>query len=142
MNASCANRYAYLFDPPAGELLTAEDRARYELDAILCANCPILQACKADPVAANSIGFRHGELWVKPTKDHRMRQVDLARNSVRKPRRLRPRITRSEKHCARCDTTKPADQFGRDITRLDGMNVYCRDCWTVRRRERRDRRAA
>jgi hypothetical protein len=142
MTAACTTRYSYLFDPPVGELLTAEDRSRYELAAILCATCPILEACATNPTAARSIGFRHGELWIKPTKDHRMRRVDLGRNSVRTPRTLRPRSTLPKKRCARCDRTKPADQFGQDATRLDGMNVYCLDCCTERRRERRERRAA
>lgn len=32
------------------------------------------------------------------------------------------------KHCARCSTTKAADQFGTNAGRKDGLSVYCRDC--------------
>lgn len=35
------------------------------------------------------------------------------------------------KHCARCATTKPVLEFGRNAGRADGMAVYCRPCTKV-----------
>ena len=32
------------------------------------------------------------------------------------------------KHCARCDTTKTAAEFGKNAGRKDGLAVYCRSC--------------
>lgn len=34
----------------------------------------------------------------------------------------------SEKHCARCATTKEAAEFGKNAGRKDGLAVYCRIC--------------
>jgi hypothetical protein len=126
VNAACTTRYAYLFDPPVGELLTAEDRSRYELAAILCASCPILEACATDRTAARSAGFRHGVLFTfgrngKPTA-----------KSLGEPKRKRPKfrnaVTRTEKLCPQCQTVKPIHAYGRDRTRADGHHAYCSPC--------------
>jgi len=37
-------------------------------------------------------------------------------------------ITRQEKLCHRCNTTKPLSAFGRNKARKDGVQVYCTDC--------------
>ena len=32
------------------------------------------------------------------------------------------------KHCAKCATTKPFSEFGKNAGRKDGLSVYCRPC--------------
>lgn len=39
------------------------------------------------------------------------------------------------KHCAKCDTEKPAGCFGRDRHRANGLAIYCRDCSNAMGRE-------
>jgi hypothetical protein len=47
-----------------------------------------------------------------------------------------------DKRCPRCQTVKPADQFGPDKTKRDGLLSRCRDCEAASARERRRRRAS
>jgi hypothetical protein len=126
MTAACTTRYAYLFEPPAGERLTPEDRSRYELAAILCARCPVLEACATDKTAARSAGFRHGVLFAFG------RNGKPVAKSLGTPKRKRPRfrntVTRTEKLCHRCQTVKPIHAYGRDSTRSDGHHPYCSPC--------------
>ena len=42
--------------------------------------------------------------------------------------RLAWRLRRSGKHCSRCDTEKPIDDFSRDSREKDGLRRYCREC--------------
>jgi hypothetical protein len=46
-----------------------------------------------------------------------------------------------DKRCPRCQTVKPADQFGPDKTKRDGLLSRCRDCEAASARARRRRRA-
>lgn len=32
------------------------------------------------------------------------------------------------KHCPRCKTTKPTSDFGRNVSKSDGLSSYCSDC--------------
>ena len=32
------------------------------------------------------------------------------------------------KTCKKCNQTKPLSDFGRDKNRVDGLNIYCREC--------------
>lgn len=34
----------------------------------------------------------------------------------------------TEKHCARCKTTKPVNEFYKNVQRKDGLSTYCRPC--------------
>ena len=35
------------------------------------------------------------------------------------------------KYCARCDTDKPLDEFGKNAARKDGLQTYCKTCMTL-----------
>jgi 5-methylcytosine-specific restriction endonuclease McrA len=51
---------------------------------------------------------------------------------------LRDAVTRvipNEKTCARCQEMKPSDAFAHDVSNLDGLFSYCRDCQNARQRE-------
>lgn len=48
-----------------------------------------------------------------------------------------PRITPTEKECARCEDLKPASEFSPDSRNSDGLNSRCRDCCNEVRAERR-----
>ena len=37
----------------------------------------------------------------------------------------------TEKHCTRCDETKPSTQFGKRIRSLDGLQAWCTACMRV-----------
>lgn len=37
-------------------------------------------------------------------------------------------MTSGTKHCGRCDTTKPRDEFGNNRSAKDGLQTYCREC--------------
>ena len=45
------------------------------------------------------------------------------------------------KHCPRCETDRPAEEFGRNAAKDDGLAVYCRDCVGAYRREWLSRQA-
>lgn len=45
----------------------------------------------------------------------------------------------SEKHCRKCDTTKPADAFQKCSRNGDGLQSYCRECRTTAAVEYRQR---
>ena len=41
-----------------------------------------------------------------------------------------------KKYCPRCKKKRLRSKFGIDISRRDGMTVYCKVCGSIRRRER------
>jgi hypothetical protein len=132
----CSNlRYSYLFDPPAAERLTPEDRARYELAAILCRTCPVLEACAKDRLAAKSAGYRHGVLYVFGRNGKPM-PVSLTGPKPKPPPRT-TYSTRTERVCIDCKRLKPLDAFPRDLNRFDGHGSYCKPCRVTRERSRR-----
>jgi hypothetical protein len=140
MTAACTTRYAYLFEPPAGERLTPEDRSRYELAGILCAGCPVLEACATDKTAARSAGFRHGVLYVF---GHNGKPVAKSLSGPkRKYPNFRVAVTRTEKLCSKCQIVKPIAEYRIDRARADGHGVYCRHCKDAMTREQQRRRAA
>ncbi|WP_020142321.1 hypothetical protein [Terracoccus sp. 273MFTsu3.1] len=40
------------------------------------------------------------------------------------------------KHCSRCDTTKPIDEFYANKATADGVQTYCKACWKTYRSKR------
>jgi hypothetical protein len=121
-------RYTYLFDAPAGYVITVGDRARYELAAVLCATCPVLEQCATDRTVQMSEGFRHGVLftWGKKKKP-------IARR-LAPTKGPRPHIDREERRCPRCGETKPLAEYSRDTYQPDGHDTYCKTCRIERRR--------
>lgn len=39
-----------------------------------------------------------------------------------------PRTTPAEKHCPKCDQTRPADQFWKSSRSHDGLQSWCKPC--------------
>lgn len=52
-----------------------------------------------------------------------------------KPKQNERQIRGRTKRCASCDTTKSVSEFGRNARRLDGLQVYCRECRVLMSRE-------
>lgn len=46
--------------------------------------------------------------------------------------------SRTEKCCPRCQLVKSVEDFNRDSGRVDGRNIWCRDCCRTHRQERAD----
>ncbi|HRC61611.1 MAG TPA: hypothetical protein PLX85_00120 [Dehalococcoidia bacterium] len=44
----------------------------------------------------------------------------------------------STKHCKRCDKRKPVSAFGKNATRSDGLQTYCRPCMNEATSKRKD----
>ncbi len=53
---------------------------------------------------------------------------EIARRQRREVEAAKPTLIRSEKHCPRCRTVKPIEDFGIDRSRADGRYGYCRAC--------------
>jgi len=48
-------------------------------------------------------------------------------------------MRRVAKRCPRCEMTKPLSEFNRSRTRGDGVQQYCRACWSARIEEMKSR---
>lgn len=45
-----------------------------------------------------------------------------------KPKREKGESAMAKKHCKRCDTDKPAGEFGKNSAKPDGLQGYCKAC--------------
>lgn len=51
---------------------------------------------------------------------------------------MKAQVTRTEKKCSRCDTTKPISSFSRSKNSYDGHVYHCKDCEKSRRNKKDD----
>lgn len=63
---------------------------------------------------------------------------DGARLKARSERiKQAPKVTPASKRCPQCRTVKPAGEFGRHNSRVDGLSFYCKACERESSRRRR-----
>ena len=60
--------------------------------------------------------------------------LSVARLEVAR-RRRRAAAEAPTKRCPKCSTTKPVTSFGASYTRYDGLQGYCRDCRSKKKRK-------
>lgn len=67
--------------------------------------------------------------------DPEEREAALSIARVEIARRRRRAAEAPSKHCPKCQRTKPATSFGASYTRYDGLQGYCRECRSRKKRK-------
>jgi WhiB family redox-sensing transcriptional regulator len=140
IRGACSGQADLFFGPD--DERAAERRKRERMAQEVCAGCPVRRPCL---LAALAAGAEYGVWGGVPQRELRkLLPGDSPRVPVvRADPRLaaaRERVQAGAKRCARCEMTKPLDDFGVASAKADGRTARCRDCMRDYQRDYHDRR--
>ena len=133
--AACKDADPRLFFPADEERPSRRDRRERRAKRI-CAPCEARAACLDYALAHDE---RHG-IWggLNPDERASMHRSQMRQRVPAPP----PRKPVTEKRCPSCRHVKPASEYGRDQSRVDGLYSACKTCTNAREQRRRDERKA
>lgn len=130
-DAACRGQDVRLFVGRDGERAAEKDYREQVAKQQFCTWCPIVDACLDYAISAGERGVWGGMNDAERASERRRRQ----RRAATAVHVETPIVT--SKYCRRCEKTRAASEFGRDIRARDGLNSMCRACIADASRKRR-----
>lgn len=129
--AACQGKPLLLFFGTEGER-AADRQVREAYAQMTCRACPVRTQCLDWAIGKPERAGVWGGLGEEGRASERRRRMRRAAEQA-----TRPTLVAAEKRCLGCQETKPADKYGKDRRRPDGLNAYCKPCTNELARTRR-----